>query len=160
MSTFLCPNPRTEGDKSNFTISLATWNVQGLNAAEKWQQLGRDCAKYHLNLTCLQETKVAANDDLELASGHKLVLIQQQTAKYRGSRLCHCPSIETICHLVLMVLVMNCYSMLLVFYLSHLQKSTTQSLNNTLLWKHLARVSWWLYLNQVNHLAHSPAYAQ
>ena len=84
MSTFLRPNPRTERDKSNFTISLATWNVRGLNAAEKRQQLGRDCAKYHLDLTCLQETKVAASDDLELASGHKLVLIQQQTAKYRG----------------------------------------------------------------------------
>ena len=57
---------------------------KGLNAAEKRQQLGRDCAKYHLDLTCLQETKVAASDDLELASGHKLVLIQQRTAKYRG----------------------------------------------------------------------------
>ena len=84
MSTFLRPNPRTERDKSNFTISLATWNVRGLNAAEKRQQLGRDCAKYHLDLTCLQETKVAASDDLELASGHKLVFIQQRTAKYRG----------------------------------------------------------------------------
>ena len=47
-----------------------------------------------------------------------------------------------------------------VFYLSHLQKSSTQSLSNTLLWKRLARVSWWFYLNQVNLLAHSPAYTQ
>ena len=53
-------------------------------AAEKRQQLGRDCAKYHFGLTCLQEMKVAVSDDLELASGHKLVLIQQRTAKYRG----------------------------------------------------------------------------
>ena len=37
-----------------------------------------------LNITCLQETKVAASDDLELESRHKLVLIQQRTAKYRG----------------------------------------------------------------------------
>ena len=37
-----------------------------------------------LNITCLKETKVAASDDIELASGHKLVLIQQRTAKYRG----------------------------------------------------------------------------
>ena len=84
MSTFLRPNLHTERDKSNFTISLATWNVRGLNAAEKRQQLGMDWAKYHFNLTCLQETKVAASDDLELASGYKLVLKQQQTAKYRG----------------------------------------------------------------------------
>ena len=84
MSTFLHPNPRTEHDKRNITISLATWNVRGLKASDKRQQLGRDCTKYHLDLTCLQETKVAANEDLELASGHKLVLIQQQTAKYRG----------------------------------------------------------------------------
>ena len=82
MSIFLHSNPRTEQDKSNFTISLATWNVWGLNAAEKWQQLGRDYANYHL--TCHQETIVASSDNLELASGHKLVLIQQRTAKYRG----------------------------------------------------------------------------
>lgn len=84
MSTFLRPNPRTERDRRSITISLATWNVRGLNAAEKRQQLGRDCAKYHFDLTCLQETKVAVSDDLGLASGHKLVLIQQRTAKYRG----------------------------------------------------------------------------
>ena len=84
MSTFLCPNPHTERDKRTIPISLATWNVRGLKAAEKRQQLGRDCAKYHLDLTCLQETKVAVSDDLELASGHKLVFIQQNTAKYRG----------------------------------------------------------------------------
>ena len=84
MSTFLHPNPRTEQDKSNFTISLTTWNVRGLNTADKRQQLGRECTKYHFDLICLQETKVAASDDLELVCGHKLVLIQQLTAKYRG----------------------------------------------------------------------------
>ena len=84
MSTLLRPNLRTEQNKCNFTLSLATWNVRGLTATEKRQQLGRDCAKYHLDLICLQETKVVVNDVIELASRQKLVLIQQQTAKYRG----------------------------------------------------------------------------
>ena len=101
MSTFLRPNPRIERNKSNFIISLATWNVRGLNAAEKQQQLGRDCTKYHLNLTCLQETKVAASGDLELSStqigAHTTTDCQIYIYRYR---LCHCPSTEAICLLM------------------------------------------------------------
>ena len=99
-------------------ISLATWNVRGLNAAEKRQQLGRDCAKYHLDLTCpqLQETKVPASDDPELASGHKLVLIQQQTAKYRGLGFVIAPRLKPFVHrswyvsdqIAVMVLAISC----------------------------------------------------
>ena len=98
MSSFLSPNPRTERDKCNFIISMATWNDRGLNAAEKWQQLGRDWAKYHLNLTCLQETKVAVSDVWSWAgvwtqiSAHTTANCQVQR-----SRLHHCPLTEAVC---------------------------------------------------------------
>ena len=96
MSTFLRPNLRTELNKRS--ISLATWNVRGLNTAEKRQQLGSDCAKYHFDLTCLQETNIAVSEDLELASGHKLVLIQQRTAKYRDLGFVIAPRLKPFVH--------------------------------------------------------------
>lgn len=52
---------------------------------------GQRLREYHLDSTCLQETKVAVTEDLELASGHKLVLIQQRTAKYRGLGFINAP---------------------------------------------------------------------
>lgn len=98
MSTFLHPNPTAKRYNINTTFSLATWNVRGLNSSEKRQQLSRDCAKYHLDLTCLQETKVPANEVHTLATGHQLVLIEQRKAKYRGLGFIIAPRLKPFVH--------------------------------------------------------------
>lgn len=85
----LRPNPYTKRGKCNFPLTLTTWKVRWLIASEKQQQLSRDCAKYYLGLTWLQEMKVAVNEGFELASEHKLVLIQQQTANHMIKQLQH-----------------------------------------------------------------------
>ena len=74
----------TAGKRKNTQFSFGTWNVRGLSAKEKKQQLGRDCHAYKLDLVCIQETKITNYDEITLASGHKLVLLQQKTAKHRG----------------------------------------------------------------------------
>lgn len=98
MSKFLRPNPRTEHGKHSTTISLAMWNVRRLNTAENWQQLGRDCAKYHFDLTGLQETKVIVSDDLELASGHKTGAHTTMNRQVQRPRLCRCPQLKPFVH--------------------------------------------------------------
>ena len=69
---------------STSRFSIATWNVSELSAKEKKEQLGRDCSAYVLDLVCVQETKVPEYDEINLSSGHKLILMQQKTAKYCG----------------------------------------------------------------------------
>ena len=71
-------------DRNCSRISIATWNVQGLSAKEKKEQLGRDCNAYAIDLMCIQETKVPDYDEINLLSGNKLILMKQKSAKHRG----------------------------------------------------------------------------
>ena len=66
-------------DRNRSRISIATWNVQGLSAKEKKEQLGRDCNAYAIDLMCIQETKVPDYDEINLLSGNKLILMEQKT---------------------------------------------------------------------------------
>lgn len=88
MSTFSSPImvslKKTAEKRKDTLFSFGTWNIRGLSAKEKKEQLGRDCRAYNLDLVCIQETKITNYDEITLASGYKLVLLQQKTAKHRG----------------------------------------------------------------------------
>ncbi len=65
-------------------FAIATWNVRGFAAASKRETLGADCDHYNIDLVCMQETKVEAMSEQQLQTGHRLILMQQKQATYRG----------------------------------------------------------------------------
>ena len=56
-------------------FAIATWNVG---------TLGSDCDHCNIDLGCIQETKVEGMSEQQLHAGHRLILMQQKTATYRG----------------------------------------------------------------------------
>lgn len=61
---------KTAEKRKDTLFSFGTWNVQGLSAKEKTEQLSRDCRTYNLDLVCIQETKITHYDDITLTTGH------------------------------------------------------------------------------------------
>ena len=63
---------------SNREIRIATWNVRGLTDSEKKENLGKDCSRYRLDVTAIQETKIFNSDEIESKNKFKLVLFEQK----------------------------------------------------------------------------------
>ena len=67
-----------------FKRSANQQNASKFISEGKKEQLERACSACALDLVCVQETKVPDYDELNLSSGHKLILMQQETAKFCG----------------------------------------------------------------------------
>ena len=65
-------------------LKLATWNVRGLTSVHKQELLGEECARYEIDVEAVQETKIKDSDEKRLHTNHKLILLEQKTAAYRG----------------------------------------------------------------------------
>ena len=79
-----CARHPRKAKRSPQEFAIATWNVRGITATSKKETLGTDCDHYNIDLGCIQETKVEGMLEQQLHTGHRLILMQQKTATYRG----------------------------------------------------------------------------
>ena len=55
-------------------ISIATFNVRGINSNIKKHQLDQDLIKYKIDIICLQETKIREGVDINLQNSRLITL--------------------------------------------------------------------------------------
>jgi hypothetical protein len=78
---------------------------------------------------CIQETKITNYDEITLASGHKLVLLQQKKAKHRGLRFIISPRL--IPHVHSWWYISNCVAAIELYIPTSQGKSTYCTVINT-----------------------------
>ena len=62
-------------------IKIATFNVRGLVDNSKRVDLTKDMESYHVDVCCLQETKVIEQIE-ELTGGYKIILVPSKQRHY------------------------------------------------------------------------------
>ena len=62
-------------------FNLGTFNVRGLTSEIKKEQLCTDIESYHLDLVCLQETKIANGADMTIKQ-HRLLCFESNSRHY------------------------------------------------------------------------------
>ena len=65
-------------------LNVASWNLRGLNNAEKLEEAGAECNRYKIELLAIQETKMVKEEEKDLDSGYKFINLPQKRGSHGG----------------------------------------------------------------------------